>query len=357
MSTSQVPTDLPEMEYRFVGKSGLQISAISLGGWLTYGGHVGDENTFACLKAAFDAGINFFDCAEGYAGGESEKVMGRAIKHFGWRRNDVVVSTKIYWGTHNSALASPRNKINNLGVSRKHLIEGTEASLARLQLSYVDILYAHRPDRYTPIEETVRAFNFLINTGKALYWGTSEWAASEIEEAWAVADRLGLIGPIVEQPGYSLLRRDKVDEEFKNANLFARRGLGLTIFSPLAGGLLTGKYVDGVPEDSRLKTSDDPYIQGVVKTIGTDAWNQQQDKIRKLVDVAKKLDTDVATLSMAWVLSNKAVSSAITGASRPEQIYQTVKAVDVYRKLTPKTLEEIEKIVGNKPAELIKRFG
>ncbi|KAH7082147.1 NADP-dependent oxidoreductase domain-containing protein [Paraphoma chrysanthemicola] len=357
MSQVEAPKDLPEMEYRFVGKSGLQISAISIGGWLTYGGHVGDENTFSCLKAAYDAGINFFDCAEGYAKGESEKVMGRAIKHFGWNRNDIVVSTKIYWGTHNSALPAPRNKINNLGVSRKHLIEGTEASLARLQLSYVDILYAHRPDRYTPIEETVRAFNFLINTGKTLYWGTSEWLASEIEEAWAVADRLGLIGPIVEQPGYSLLRRDKVDEEFVNAGLYTRRGLGLTIFSPLQGGLLTGKYIDGVPEDSRLRQSDDPYIQSVIKTVGTDAWNTQQEKVKKLIKIAEGLGTDVATLSMAWVLSNKNVSSAITGASRPEQIFQTVKAVGVYRQLTKENLDEIEEAFGNKPAELTKRFG
>ncbi|KAF1834416.1 Aldo/keto reductase [Decorospora gaudefroyi] len=357
MSQSEPPKDLPEMEYRFMGRSGLQISAISLGGWLTYGGHVGDDNTFACLKAAFDAGINFFDCAEGYAKGESEKVMGRAIKHFNWNRNDIVVSTKIYWGTHNSALPSPRNKINNLGLSRKHLIEATEASLQRLQISYVDILYAHRPDRYTPIEETVRAFNHLINTGKTLYWGTSEWLASEIEEAWAVADRLGLIGPIVEQPGYSLLRREKVDQEFKDANLYTRRGLGLTIFSPLQGGLLTGKYVDGVPDDSRLRQSDDPYIQSLMKGVGSDAWKNQQAKIKKLMEIAKKLDTDVATLSMAWVLSNKNVSSAITGASRPEQIYQTVRAVGVYRRMTPAHLHEIEECMGSKPVELTMRFG
>lgn len=360
MTEVTAPTDLPEMEYRFVGRSGLQISAISLGGWLTYGGHVGDDNTFACLKAAYDSGINFFDCAEGYAKGESEKVMGRAIKHFGWNRSDLVISTKIYWGAHNSSFSSTnasRAKINHLGVSRKHLIEGTEKSLERLQLDYVDILYAHRPDRHTPIEETVRAFNFLINTGKTLYWGTSEWLASEIEEAWAVADRLGLIGPIVEQPGYSLLSRTKVDEEFSNANLYQRRGLGLTIFSPLQGGLLTGKYVDSVPYDSRLALSDDPYIQSVVKSVGTDAWKQSQDKIRKLMDIAKRLDTDVATLAMAWVLTNQNVSSAITGASRPEQIFQTVRAVGVYRKLDDAVLGEIEEVFGNKPKALMKRFG
>lgn len=357
-SPSSPPADLPQMEYRFLGASGLQISAISLGGWLTYGGHVDQARTIACLKAAYDAGINFFDCAEGYAGGESEKVMGVAIKELGWRRGDVVVSTKIYWGTHNSAHASsPRGKINHLGLSRKHLVEATAASLARLQLDYVDILYAHRPDRYTPIEETVRAFNYLISTGKTLYWGTSEWLASEIEQAWAVADRLGLVGPIVEQPGYSLLRREKVDEEYANAGLYTRRGLGLTVFSPLQGGLLTGKYVDGIPEDSRLKTSEDPYIQSVLKGVGDEKWKQSQEKIRKLMGVAERLGTDVATLSMAWVLCNEHVSSAITGASRPEQIYQTVRAVEVYKKLDKGVLDEIEEIMGNKPAELTKRFG
>lgn len=357
MTQISPPTDLPEMEYRFAGKSGLQISAISLGGWLTYGGHVGDSNTFACLKAAYDSGINFFDCAEGYARGESEKVMGRAIKHFGWNRSDLVISTKIYWGAHNSSFEGARAKINHLGVSRKHLIEGTEASLERLQLAYVDILYAHRPDRHTPIEETVRAFNYLINTGKTLYWGTSEWLASEIEEAWAVADRLGLIGPIVEQPGYSLLSRTKVDEEFANAQLYSRRGLGLTIFSPLQGGLLTGKYIDAVPSDSRLAQSDDPYIQSVLKSVGSDAWNESQNKIRKLMGIAQRLDTDVATLAMAWVLTNSNVSSAITGASRPEQIFQTVRAVGVYRKLDEGVLGEIEEVFGNKPKGVVKRFG
>jgi aryl-alcohol dehydrogenase-like predicted oxidoreductase len=221
----------------------------------------------------------------------------------------------------------------------------------------VDILYAHRPDRYTPIEETVRAFNFLINSGKTLYWGTSEWLASEIEEAWAVADRLGLIGPVVEQPGYSLLRRDKVDREFSDANLYVRRGLGLTIFSPLMGGLLTGKYVDGVPEDSRLRQSDDPAIEGLIKSIGSETWNAQQEKIKELMGVAEKLGTDVATLAMAWVLCNKNVSSAITGASRPEQIWKSVGALGVYRKLTKENLEEIEGVMGSKPAELMMRFG
>lgn len=254
-------------------------------------------------------------------------------------------------------MGSPRAKVNNLGLSRKHLIEGTEASLKRLQLSYVDILYAHRPDRHTPIEETVRAFNYLINAGKALYWGTSEWLASEIEEAWAVADRLGLIGPIVEQPGYSLLRREKVEGEFANSGLYARRGLSLSIFSPLAGGLLTGKYVDGIPDDSRLGTSDDHAVQIVLKKHSTPAWDEEQDKIRKLMAIAKKLGTNVATLAMAWVLTNENVCSAITGASKPEQIWETVHAIAVYKKLTPDVLQEIDGIFGNKPERVIKRFG
>jgi aryl-alcohol dehydrogenase-like predicted oxidoreductase len=207
------PDNLPEMEYRFLGRSGLQVSAISLGGWLTYGGHVDREGTYACMKAAYDCGVNFFDCAEGYADGESEKVMGEAIKKFGWKRNDLVISTKVclpsppaprspsrptadisqlYWGD-----AFSNSKVNNRGLSRKHIIEGMNQSLERLQLDYVDLIYAHRPDRHTPMEETVRAFNHLINTGKALYWGTSEWNADEIASAWRYADKLGLIGPLM----------------------------------------------------------------------------------------------------------------------------------------------------------------
>lgn len=350
------PTDLPEMEYRFLGASGLQISCISLGGWLTYGGHVGDDNTFACLKAAYDAGINFFDCAEGYASGESEKVMGRAIQHFNWKRNDIVVSTKIYGGRGNSKQPSPRDKVNNVGLSRKHILEGTQASLDRLGLAYVDLIYAHRPDRHTPMEEIVRAFNHLIHTGKALYWGTSEWLAAEIEQACGIADRLGLIAPVVEQPEYSLIQRAKVEEQFRDAGLYTRRGIGLTVFSPLKGGLLTGKYVDGVPADSRLRVSDDPYIQSVMKSVGSEAWNSQQDKVRALMKIAERLGTDVGTLAMAWVLCNPNVTSAITGASRPEQIWQTVRAVGVYKELSPGILEEIDGIMGNKPAEQTLRF-
>jgi len=338
------------MEYRFLGRSGLQVSAISLGGWLTYGGHVENENTFACMKAAYDIGVNFFDCAEGYAGGESEKVMGEAIKKFGWKRNDIVVSTKIYWGG-----AFGDNPINNVGLSRKHVIEGVNQSLARLQLEYVDLIYAHRPDRNTPMEETVRAFNHIINTGKAFYWGTSEWNADEIASAWHVADKLGLIGPLMEQPQYNMLARQRVDSDY--VGLYEHYGLGLTIFSPLKTDILTGKYNDGIPSDSRLSHSDkDPFIKGMNERYGDESWKKELEIVRKLKPVAEKLGITQSTLAYAWVLKNKNVSSAITGASKPEQVYESIKALDAYKKLTDEIMEEIEGILGNKPKAMVRRF-
>jgi len=337
------------MEYRLLGRSGLKVSVISLGGWLTYGGHVENENTFACMKAAYDVGINFFDCAEGYSGGESERIMGEAIKKFGWKRNDLVVSTKIYWGG-----AFGDNPVNNLGLSRKHIIEGVNASLQRLDLEYVDLIYAHRPDRDTPIEETVRAFNYIINSGKAFYWGTSEWNADEIASAWRVADRLGLIGPIMEQPQYNMLVRTKVEKEFEH--LYEEIGLGLTIFSPLKIGILTGKYNDGIPKDSRLGSSDDPFVKSMNKRFGDETWKKDLEVVAKLKPVAEKLGISQATLAMAWVLKNKKVTSAITGASRPEQVYDSVKALPAMEKLTPEIMEEIDGILGNKPAVMTRRF-
>lgn len=337
------------MEYRFLGRSGLQVSAISLGGWLTYGGHVGNENTFACMKAAYDVGVNFFDCAEGYSDGESERIMGEAIKKFKWKRNDLVISTKIYWGA-----AFGDNPVNNGGLSRKHVIEGVNASLDRLGLEYVDLIYAHRPDRNTPIEETVRAFNHIIDTGKAFYWGTSEWNADEIATAWRYADKLGLIGPVMEQPQYNMLVREKVEKEFEH--LYEEIGLGLTIFSPLKIGILTGKYNDGVPKDSRLGTSEDPVVKRMNEKFGDADWRKEIEKVALLKPIADKLNISQATLAMAWVLSNKKVSSAITGASRPEQIYDSVKALAAVEKLTPELLKEIDDILDNKPAVMVRRF-
>jgi len=340
---------LPKMQYRHLGRSGLQVSAISLGGWLTYGGHVGDEGAFSCMKAAYDAGINFFDCAEGYAEGQSEIVMGEAIKKFNWKRNDLVISTKINWGG-----AFGDVPVNNFGLSRKHIIEGLNASLKRLQLDYVDLVYAHRPDRSTPIEETVRAFNHLIETGKAFYWGTSEWNADEIATAWRVADKLNLIGPLMEQPQYNMLARERVEKDY--VLLYEHYGTGLTIFSPLKIGILTGKYNDGIPEDSRLAQSSDNFTKMMNKRFGDENWKKEIEQVKALKPIADKVGCDQAALAMAWVLKNPNVSSAITGASKVEQVHKSVRALDVVPKLTDEIMKEIDEVLGNKPAPLTRRF-
>lgn len=348
MATSK-PENLPEMEYRFLGRTGLQVSALSLGGWLTYGGHVDEEATFACMKAAHECGVNFFDCAEAYAGGESERVMGAAIKKFGWKRNDLVISTKIYWGGHNGD-----NPVNNKGLSRKHIVEGMAASLERLDLAYVDLIYAHRPDRQTPMEETVRAFNHLIDTGRAFYWGTSEWNADEIAQAWRVADRLGLVGPAMEQPCYNMLEREKVEREYHG--LYREVGLGLTVFSPLRQGILSGKYRDGIPDDSRFAQQSIDFIKGYWQRTGKDKWDGVVEQVNKLQPVADRLGLKMSSLALAWVLSNKNVSSAIIGASSPAQVYENMLAVGAVGKLTKEVLDEIDEILNNKPPAVTPRF-
>ncbi|XXH03604.1 hypothetical protein Hte_010009 [Hypoxylon texense] len=343
------PPNLPKMTYRFLGRSGLQVSAISLGGWLTYGGHVEKENSLACMKAAYDSGVNFFDCAEGYSGGKSEEVMGEAIKKFGWKRNDLVISTKLYWGA-----AFGDNPVNNKGLSRKHVIEGMSASLSRLGLEYVDLIYAHRPDRLTPMEETVRAFNHLLATGKAFYWGTSEWNADEIASAWRHADRLGLVGPLMEQPLYNMLDREKVEREY--AHLYREVGLGLTVFSPIKSGILSGKYKDGVPPDSRFAQEQVEFIAGYWKRTGKEKWDSVIEQVNKLEPIAKDLGISQSQLALAWVLKNPNVSSAITGASSPDQVYDNVKAIDAVDKLTPEIMDKIDEILQNKPPAIIPRF-
>ncbi|PTD11156.1 putative voltage-gated potassium channel subunit beta [Fusarium culmorum] len=346
------------MEYRFLGRSGLQVSAISLGSWLTYGGHVDKDRAFDCMKVAYDCGINFFDCAEGYADGDGERIVGECIRKFGWKRNDLVISTKeskpsdnlqINWGGSYGELAA-----NNYGLSRKHIIEGLDASLERMGLSYVDLVYAHRPDRKTPIEETVRAFNHVINMGKAFYWGTSQWSADEIATAWRYADKLGLIGPTMEQPEYNMLTRTKVESEF--VHLYREVGTGLTVFSPLAMGLLTGKYNDGIPDDSRLGVSDDKFVKLTKSEFGNEEGKKILDKIARLKPVAESLGTSQAILALAWVLKNKNVSSAITGASRPEQIQESVKVFSILPKLTDEVMEEIDNILENRPTPFTSRF-
>lgn len=229
-----------------------------------------------------------------------------------------------------------------------------DASLERLGLEYVDLIYAHRPDRYTPIEETVRAFNHIINTGKAFYWGTSEWNADEIATAWRYADKLGLIGPLMEQPQYNMMAREKVEKEYEH--LYPEIGLGLTIFSPLKGGILTGKYNEGIPEDSRLATSKDQFLLDMRKRFGDDKWQEEIGLVLKLKTIADKLKITQSTLAMAWVLKNKNVSSAITGASRPQQVYDSVAAIPAMEQLTPEVMAEIDEILGNKPAPMTWRF-
>ncbi|KAI4125026.1 MAG: hypothetical protein LQ347_005512 [Umbilicaria vellea] len=301
------------------------------------------------MKAAYDAGINFFDCAEGYAEGQSEIVMGEAIKKFGWKRNDLVISTKINWGG-----AFGDNPVNNGGLSRKHLVEGLNASLKRLQLDYVDLVYAHRPDRNTPIEETVRAFNHLIDSGKAFYWGTSEWNADEIATAWRFADKLNMIGPLMEQPQYNMLARERVEKDY--VLLYEHYGTGLTIFSPLKIGILTGKYNDGIPEDSRLATSKDNFTKMMNQRFGDENWKKEIEQVKKLKPIADKVGCDQAALAMAWVLKNPHVSSAITGASKVEQVHKSVRSLDVMPKLTDEIMKEIDEVLGNKPASLTRRF-
>ncbi|OJJ87922.1 putative voltage-gated K+ channel beta subunit (KCNAB) [Aspergillus glaucus CBS 516.65] len=341
------PNKNKDMLYRRVGNSGLHVSAIGLGGWLTFGGHVENETTFTCMKQAYDCGVNFFDTAESYAGGQSEIIMGQAIKKYGWKRNDLVITTKLNWGLANGEIL-----INNHGLSRKHIIEGTRASLERLQLEYVDIIYAHRPDRLTPMEETVRAFNYVIEKGWAFYWGTSQWSADEISEACGIAKALGLIAPIVEQPLYNMLDRTKVESEFQR--LYSRAGIGLTTFSPLKMGLLSGKYNDATtqpPPGSRFAESNDRFADSVRRDWENEQWAGTIRKIVKLKTLADKLGFKLSQLALAWCLKNENVSSVITGASRPEQVVDNVESLKLLPKLTPEIMAEIDELLLNKPDE------
>ncbi|GKZ32874.1 hypothetical protein AbraIFM66950_002518 [Aspergillus brasiliensis] len=339
------PNKNKDMLYRRVGNSGLHVSALGLGGWLTFGGHVDNEITFNCMKQAYDLGINFFDTAESYAGGQSEIVMGQAIKKFGWKRSDLVISTKLNWGLANGEIL-----INNHGLSRKHIVEGTRASLERLQLEYVDIIYAHRPDRLTPMEETVRAFNHVIEKGWAFYWGTSEWSADEISEACGIARSLGLIAPIVEQPLYNMLDRQKVEGQYQR--LYSRCGIGLTTFSPLKMGLLSGKYNDATtqpPPGSRFAESNDKFASSVRKDWENEQWAGNIKKIVGLKTIADKMEVKLSQLALAWCLKNENVSAVITGASRPEQVVDNVESLKLLPRLTPEIMAEIDEYLQNKP--------
>jgi len=339
-------TTNPKMEYRYLGKTGLRVSALSFGAWVTAGSQIDDEVFYQCTKAAIEAGCNFLDNAEVYADGEAEVSMGKVLKRLNLDRSELVISTKIFWGGKG---------VNQRGLSRKHIIEGLNKSLKRLDLEYVDLLFCHRPDNHTPIEEIVRAMNHVIDQGKTFYWGTSEWAADQLAEANAVADRLGLIGPVMEQPQYSMLHRTRVEREYSRL-YSSTHGLGTTIWSPLASGLLTGKYSStdpsSFPAGSRLaaNTNSDKMSWLRNELLSGTGMNglEERDldvilkKVEGLKPIAAKLECTVAQLAIAWCLKNPNVSTVITGASSAQQVVENFKSLEVVPKLTPEVLEEIE---------------
>ncbi len=325
------------MEYRYLGKSGIKVSALSFGSWVTFGDQIGEDVALEMMKAAFDAGVNFFDNAEAYSQGKSETMMGNVVKKAGWKRSDLVISTKIFWGGDGP---------NDRGLSRKHIVEGMDASLARLQMDYVDLVFAHRPDINTPMEETVRAFNHVIEKGQAFYWGTSEWSATEIMEAYAIARREHLIPPLMEQPQYHMFHRERFEAEY--APLYEEIGLGTTIWSPLASGLLTGKYNQGIPEGTRASLEGYDWLR---KRFEDENAIENIQKVGQMLPIADELGCSMAQLALAWTLKNPHVSTTITGASRPEQVVENMKAIEVVEKLTPEVMERIEGILDNKPAQ------
>lgn len=330
------------MEYRRLGKSGLKLSALSLGSWVTFGKQVALDDAKTLLKTAYDAGINFFDNAEGYEAGVSEKIMGETIKGLGLPRDTFAVSSKVFWGGTQKM---------QMGLSAKHVRDACDNALVRLQVDYLDLYYCHRPDIDTPIEETVRAMHNLILQGKVIYWGTSEWSAQQITEAHAVARANGLTPPVMEQPQYNLLHRDKVEADF--VPLYENYGLGTTIWSPLASGVLTGKYNDGIPSDSRLNLPDYQWLKDM--WTGDEA-TQKLEKVRKLGKLSDELGISLTHLSIAWCLKNPNVSTVILGASRLSQLEDNLKALDVVSKLTSEVMDKIEAIVANKPGAR-ERFG
>lgn len=321
------------MEYRHLGRTGLRVSTLSYGAWVTFGNQLDVKDAVGILSRCREAGVNFFDNAEVYADGKAEEIMGAAIKQAGWKRSDLVISTKLFWGG-----SGPNDK----GLSRKHIIEGTKASLKRLDMDYVDLLYCHRPDTSTPVEETVRAMNWVIDHGYAFYWGTSEWSAQQITEAWEVANRLDMVGPSMEQPEYNMFSRSRVEVEY--APLYQKYGLGLTTWSPLASGVLTGKYSKGnIPEGSRMALAS--YKGLKEKSLVDETLN----KVEELKAIAKELDVPLAQMALAWVAKNPHVSSVITGATKEHQVIENMKALEVIPKLTPEVLEKIEQVIESKP--------
>ena len=313
----------------------MKVSALSFGAWVTFGRQVENKTAEACMKVAFENGINFFDNAEAYAEGRAETVMGEILKRTGWPRDQFLVSSKVFWGG---------DRPNQSGLCRKHVIEACHAALKRLQVDYLDLYFCHRPDPETPIEETVRAMNTLIEQGKVLYWGTSEWSSRELQEAKGAADRLGLIGPTMEQPQYNLLHRERVEAEY--ASLYATPGgLGTTVWSPLASGLLTGKYNEGIPDGSRLGHESMKWLREAMQK-NPEEWEMKISKVKALAKVAAEAGVPLPQLALAWCLTNPNVSTVILGASRVEQLKENLGALEVLPKLTEEVRAAIEKAVS-----------
>jgi voltage-dependent potassium channel beta subunit len=325
------------MEYRRLGKSGLQVSALSFGSWITFGKQIENHTADTLMSIAYEAGVNFFDNAEIYARGRSEEVMGQILKSKNWSRSSYCLSSKVFFGYEDG-------KPNQTGLSRKHLFEGCHAALKRLQVDYIDLFYCHRPDKNTPIEETVWAMNSLIQQGKILYWGTSEWSNDEIMQAFVFAERNKLIGPTMEQPQYNMFERTKMEKDY--LLLFRDFGLGTTIWSPLASGLLTGKYNQNGREKTRLDIEGMEWLKE--RTIGEAA---RLEKVNELNVVARELQTTLPKLAIAWVLMNKHVSTAILGASKPEQLQETLTAIELLPKMSQEVMDKIELILNNKPVQ------
>ena len=319
------------MKYRRLGKSGLQVSELSFGAWVTFAQQISNDTAAELMTAAYDAGVNFFDNAEAYASGQAETVMGNILRKKGWPRDTFVVSSKVFWGG---------DLPNQEGLSRKHVMEACHAALRRLQVDYLDLYFCHRPDPDTPIEETVRAMSDLIAQGKVLYWGTSEWSADSIMQAHDIARELRLVPPTMEQPEYNLFRRDKVEIEF--APLYEKIGLGTTTWSPLASGLLTGKYNEGDPGGTRISLPNYAWLR---EQFENEEARQRLKKVKELAHVAGDLGATLPRLALAWCLKNPHVSSVITGASKPAQVKENMKAGELVGKLTPEVMRRIDKVL------------
>jgi voltage-dependent potassium channel beta subunit len=326
-----------EMQYRRLGRSGLPVSALSLGSWVTFGAQMQLDDATVCMRRAYESGINFFDNAEAYAAGESETLMGQALKSEGWSRDSFIVSSKVFWGG---------DRPTQRGLHRKHVRDACDAALRRLQVDYLDLYFCHRPDIDTPIEEVVFTMDQLVRAGKVLYWGTSEWSAQQIQEAAGIAEASHLHGPTMEQPQYHMFSRDRVEAEYRP--LYDSIGLGTTIWSPLASGMLTGKYRDGIPDGSRPTL---PGYEWLRKHFENDKGRGIIAKTIELEPIAKELECSTAQLAIAWCLLNPNVSTVILGASKISQLDENLGALDVLPKLAPDVVERIEAILDNRPSE------